>query len=91
MCPNKNKSQKKLQSSPSNVPKQEKEVLREKSSNPISPPIIRSGPWFQDFQPQLWRLYRIQKEGMKQIEGMEQGMGLERTFWKIGVCLFIWM
>jgi len=40
MCPNKNKSQKKLESSPSNA-------QREKSSNPISPPIIRSGPWFQ--------------------------------------------
>jgi hypothetical protein len=37
------------------------------------------------FRPQLWRLYGIQKEGM------EQGMGLERTFWKIGVCLFVWM
>jgi hypothetical protein len=84
MCPNTNKSQKKLQSSPSNVPKQEKEVPRKKKFKSHFTPYYQVWSLVSGFHPQLWGLYGIQKQGMKQIEGMEQGMGLEGLSGKQG-------
>ncbi len=62
------------------MPKQEKEVPRKKSSKSHFTPYYQVWSWVSRFHPQSLGLYRIQKQGMKQIEGMGQGMELEGTF-----------